>query len=111
MELAVAIYQATTSFPKDEVFGLRAQMRRAASSVPANIAEGRARNHPKEYHQFLGIACGSLAELETHLELARRLGLLPIDQHLDELLAKAGKTLYGLRKSIRPHEAIPAPSP
>src|ERR1035438_2853667 len=74
LDLAEAVYQCTSSFHKCELFGLTAQMRRAAVSIPSNIAEGRARTSTKEFLQFLSIALGSLAELETQFELAVRLG-------------------------------------
>lgn len=65
MELAEEIYKLCTEFPKHEVYGLTSQLQRAAVSVPSNIAEGQARNSSKEFNHFLGIARGSLAELET----------------------------------------------
>lgn len=70
------IYQVTKAFPRDEQFGLIVQMRRAAVSVPCNIAEGFRRKHFKEYRQFLSIALGSLGEIETQLDVARRLGYI-----------------------------------
>jgi len=73
IELAVAIYSLTKSYPKEELFGLVSQMRRAAVSIPSNIAEGAGRNHDKEFQQFLYIALGSVAELETQLLLSERL--------------------------------------
>jgi four helix bundle protein len=73
MDLAVEVHRLSARLPKQERKGLADQMRRAASSVPANIAEGNARHHRREYLHFLSIAEGSLAELQTHLELARRL--------------------------------------
>jgi four helix bundle protein len=76
MRLVEMIYQRTAAFPRKEVFGLSAQLRRCAISVPSNIAEGAARNSPKELFQFLGVANGSLAELQTQLEIAARLGFL-----------------------------------
>jgi four helix bundle protein len=72
MDLAEAVYRATTSFPKAEVYGLTAQMRRAAVSIPSNIAEGFYRSTRKDYAHFLSIAKGSLMELETQLLLAMR---------------------------------------
>jgi four helix bundle protein len=76
IELVEATYTLTSMFPRDEQFGLTSQMRRAAVSVPANIAEGAARKSTPELIQFLHIASGSLAELDTHLEIARRIGYL-----------------------------------
>jgi four helix bundle protein len=76
MDIAEAVYFATRSFPREEAFGLTAQMRRAASSVPANIAEGFGRAQRRTFVQYLRIAQGSLKELETHTLLAVRVGLL-----------------------------------
>ena len=73
VELAETVYRVTARFPKAELFGLTAQMRRAAVSIPSNIAEGRARDSTREFLHFLAISRGSLAELETQLELAIRL--------------------------------------
>ena len=75
IELTVCIYRLTQSFPKDEVYGLTAQMRRAGVSIASNIAEGRGRLNPGEFRQFLGVAQGSTYELQTQLLVARRLGL------------------------------------
>jgi four helix bundle protein len=74
MSLVEQIYHATKDFPKEETFGLKGQMRRAAVSVPSNIAEGHAREHVKEYLHHISMAQASLAELETQLEIAKRLG-------------------------------------
>lgn len=73
MDLVTAIYRLSAHFPQEERFGLVSQIRRAAVSVPSNIAEGRARNTRKEFIQFLHIAFGSLAELETQMDIAERL--------------------------------------
>jgi len=73
-QLALAVYEATKGFPSDERFGLVSQVRRAAVSVPANIAEGYTRRHTAEFRQALNVAKGSLAELEYYVELSRDLG-------------------------------------
>lgn len=74
MDLVEAVYRLSASFPSDERFGLTSQMRRAAISVPSNIAEGAARRARPELLHFVHVACGSLAEVETQLQIARRLG-------------------------------------
>ena len=76
MELVTHIYRITTDFPKDEQFGITSQMRRAAVSIPSNIAEDRRRGTTPEFKRFLSIAYGSGAELETQLEICRRIGYL-----------------------------------
>ena len=73
LALSVDVYRATEKFPKKEVYGLASQMQRAGVSVPSNIAEGAARNHDGEFYHFLGIACGSAAELFTQTLIAREL--------------------------------------
>lgn len=80
MELVVAVYEVTDRFPPEEKFNLISQMRRSAVSIPSNIAEGRYRGTKPDYRQFLRIAFGSGAELETQVELAKR---LPRTKHLD----------------------------
>ncbi len=75
IELTVCIYQLTRTFPKDEIYGLVPQIRRAAVSVASNIAEGRGRLNVGEFRQFLGIAQGSVYELQTQLLVARKLGM------------------------------------
>jgi four helix bundle protein len=75
MDLAVSIYETTRTWPRDELYGLTTQVRRAATSVPANIAEGYGRESRASYQQFLRIAQGSLKELETHLMIAQRVGI------------------------------------
>lgn len=79
MTLAELVYRDTAGFPREEVFGLTTQTRKSAVSVPSNIAEGAGRNTTPELVHFLGISCGSLAELDTQLELAVRLGYLKAD--------------------------------
>ena len=80
MDLAEQCYLLTKAFPREELFGMTSQIRRAATSIPANIAEGWGRGTTGEYIQFLRIAQGSTKELETHLLLCRRVGLLKPDQ-------------------------------
>jgi four helix bundle protein len=77
MDLAAGVYRLTRAWPKEEVYGLTSQARRAAAAIPANIAEGYGRQSTASYAQFLKIARGSLKELETHLLLAERVGLGP----------------------------------
>lgn len=99
MELVKAVYVATRQFSKDELYGLTSQMRRAAVSIPSNIAEGYGRNTRNELHYFLGQARGSLAELETQLQSANSLGYLA-PAHASALLsatAHLGRLLTGLR--------------
>lgn len=87
IEIVEDIYKATKAFPKDELYGLVSQMRRCAVSVPSNTAEGFTRKHNKEYKQFLYIALGSCAELETQIEIAYRLEYIP-GQKKKDLLEK-----------------------
>ena len=74
IELTVLVYKLTRPFPKEEIYGLTSQMRRASVSIASNIAEGRGRLNASEFRQFLGIAQGSMYELQTQLQVARRLG-------------------------------------
>ncbi len=103
MSLAVAIYQVTATMPANEQYGMTSQIRRAAASVPANIAEGYGRGSTGSYVHFLKIARGSLLELETHLLLAEKIGLLRVEQIRPSLqIAESiGKMLSALIKSVR----------
>ncbi len=97
------VYKITKAFPKDEIYGIISQMRRAAVSIPANIAEGAARQTKKEFQQFVHISMGSLAELETHLILAVRLSFCG-KQEADVILLKLDeirRMLTGLLKHCR----------
>ncbi|MEW6521120.1 MAG: four helix bundle protein [Thermodesulfobacteriota bacterium] len=101
LDIAVDIYTITAKFPADEKFGLTSQMRRCTVSISSNIAEGAARNTKKEFVNFLHIAQGSLSELDTQLELAKRLGYLNDTQwrELDEKLNEQDKIISGLIRS------------
>ena len=103
MALAVLSYTVTRSFPSDERFGMTAQIRRAAASVPANIAEGNGREHTGSYVQALRIAQGSLKELETHVLLAQAVGLLsePAAKPLLEMSEEVGKLLRALIRALQ----------
>ena len=103
MDLAETVWNLSATFPEQERFGMTSQLRRAASSVPANIAEGAGRSGTGEFLHFLGIASGSLAETETFLLLAERLRLLPPDRSktaLDQAEA-VGRMLTALKRSLR----------
>jgi four helix bundle protein len=100
IELAKECYLLTRDFPKEEMFGLTSQIRRAAVSVPANIAEGNGRENTGEYIQFLRIAQGSLKEIETHLILTREVGICPTEK-VEPLLQRSSDIGRMLRALIR----------
>ena len=100
-ELVLGIYKMTGSFPKFEIYGLSQQMRRAAVSIPSNIAEGYGRKHKTEYNQFLSIAYGSLLELETQFLLAMDLNYISKNQTIEKLLKEVGSMLYRMLHPIR----------
>jgi len=103
MKVVKAVYEITNNFPADEKFGLISQMRRAAISIPCNIAEGAARQGKKEFKNFLSMAQGSLSELDTQFELSVLLGYL--DQknfkETEDQLLRVDKMLSGLIRSLR----------
>ena len=103
MLLVESVYSLTRQFPEDEKFGLTSQIRRAAVSIPSNIAEGQGRYHTSDYIRFLTIARGSLHEVDTQFEIALRLGFLsPNDaQEVISLLHETGRLLNGLIQSLR----------
>jgi len=101
IELVDAIYSATAEFPADERFGLTSQLRRAAVSVPANIAEGFARTGTRELLHFLSIASGSLSELDTLTEIARRQGLLARAKSLTEQIDRVSALVLALAASLK----------
>ncbi len=102
-EVTILIYRTTKEFPKEEIYGLTSQMRRAAVSVPSNIVEGCARNTETEYLRFLEIAFGSLRELHYQVGLSRHLGYLNGSdvQVLEEKIVETEKVLNGLIRSLR----------
>jgi four helix bundle protein len=102
MDLVVEIYEATKLLPQSELYGLTSQIRRAAVSIPSNIAEGAARNHDKEFVQFLYISLGSAAELETQLLLAERLNFIGNPPII--CLNEVKKMLLGLIRSVKSRE-------
>jgi four helix bundle protein len=103
VEISLEVYRLSEKFPQWEIYGLSSQVRRAAVSIPSNIAEGHSRGQTKDLLRFLSMARGSIAELETQLNIAERLGyvqkadLTRIAQMLDE----EGRMLAGLRRSLR----------
>jgi len=103
MDLAEQVYRVTRIFPKEELYGLTSQVRRAAVSVPSNIAEGQSRRSTSDFLRFLAIARGSLAELETQLLLATRVGYLgePDLQAALALATEVGRLTAGLMRSLR----------
>src|SRR5215475_13127996 len=103
MSLAESCYRLTAQFPRDELFGLTSQVRRAAASVPANIAEGHGRESTGSFIQQLRIAQGSLKELETHLLLAQRVGIAAADQVEGRILQceAVGKMLRSLIRALQ----------
>lgn len=102
MDLVTDVYGLTQSFPKIETYGLMSQLRRAAVSIPSNIAEGHARLSTGEFRQFLGHALGSLVEVETQVLISERLGYIDSKRAvvLLDLTAEIGRILNGLLRSL-----------
>lgn len=103
IELCIAVYSATSTFPQSESFGLTSQLRRAAVSVPSNIAEGFGRQSTGEYRQFLGHARGSNSEVETQLVIARSLGFGRIEQmrRAEALCSETGRIINSMMAGLR----------
>jgi four helix bundle protein len=101
--MAVEVYRLTEGFPREEIYGLTSQMRRAAVSIPSNIAEGHGRLGPNEYRQFLGVARGSNFELQTQLEIARTLGKgdPKLLNEVEGLSHEVGKMIFGVLKAMK----------
>jgi four helix bundle protein len=104
MDLVVLTYQTTTSFPREEQFGLTIQLRKAAISIPSNIAEGQGRNTPGDFLHFLAVARGSLQEVETQIIIAERLHYITADKRegFFVLSSEVGRLINGLSNSITP---------
>ena len=102
-ELALAVYKCTRSFPREEIFGLTSQLRRASVSIASNIVEGCARHSEADYIRFLDMAYGSAREVEYQLSLANRLGFLSEQAHREvaALAVETSKVLNGLLRSLR----------
>ena len=101
MKLVEFVYRDTETFPREEMYGLTRQIKSSAISVPSNIAEGSGRNFTGELIQFLGITCGSIAELETQLELAVRLGFMQADSRCVSQADRVARLVRALRKSLQ----------
>ena len=102
IDLVKDIYKETQNFPKQEIYGLTNQIRRAAISIPSNIAEGHIRQHRTEFRQFLSVALGSLAELETQIVISRELNYISTEKshNLIEQMGSIGKMIRGLTKKL-----------
>ena len=102
MDLTVAAYEGSRQFPADELYGLRSQLRRAAVSIPSNIAEGQGRGTPEEFKRFLRIANGSRQELETQILVAERLTYIApeVSHRLIEISDEVGRLISGLLRAL-----------
>ena len=103
IELVVSVYKATRKYPKDELYGIVSQIRRAAVSIPSNIAEGAGRNHDREFIKFLYVSLGSLAELETQLLISQRLDFISEQENddLNSLIKMIRSQISGLIKYLK----------
>jgi four helix bundle protein len=99
MQLVEEVYKVSSSFPKQEMYGMTSQIRRAVVSVPSNLSEGAARNSNKEFINFLGVSLGSLAEVETQLLIASRLGYADINELLP-LLGRVRALIIALKRYL-----------
>lgn len=112
-ELALAVYDASDSFPKNEEYGLKSQARRAAYSAPANLAEGSAKQGNREFRRYIDISLGSLAELSYTLRFVKDRGILSQSKwrRLESLRQEAGKTTWGLYVAVRDSKSRPPNRP
>jgi four helix bundle protein len=106
--MVTEVYRATQSFPREEIYGLTSQLRRSAVSVASNIAEGQGRISKPEFRQFLGIARGSLIEMETQIVIACNLGYVKSEtaDRLSICSGEVSRLLHGLMQSLQPHEIL-----
>jgi four helix bundle protein len=105
IELVEAVYSLTRAFPKTEMYGLTNQLRRAAVSVPSNIAEGAARRSTKEFIQFLHVALGSVSEVETQVIIAQRLDYVDDVNSIEEQIEAVRRLILGLIRYLRRRDA------
>src|ERR1043166_1925133 len=112
IELVEECYKLTRRFPDAEIYGLTSQIRRAAVSIPANVAEGHCRRETKPFRHHVSIAIGSQGELETYFEIALRLGFLsgPEKARVEQLSDSVGRLLNGLHRSLKRRLLKPAPT-
>ena len=101
IQLVEDVYKITRSFPKEEMYGLTSQLRRAAVSIPSNIAEGAARNSTKEFIQFLHMSLGSLSEVETQMIIANRLDYLHDVCEIEQQIEAVRRLILGLMRYLR----------
>ena len=112
MDLVESVYRVSKEFPKEELYGLTSQLRRAVVSIPSNIAEGQSRQGSREFICHLSVARGSLSEVETQLMIAHRLRYFT-DEHLEALLEKSlevGRLIHGLSSAVAKRSAATSPT-